>query len=83
MTTLTIGERQEREALMSYTTVASAAVVGDVVRLLGATMDLRVPVQEGHQPMSITELQGLGREIWQEVNAREYINELRDEWDNR
>ena len=30
---------------------------------------------------SLTELQGLGKEIWQGVDAQEYINELRDEWD--
>ena len=30
---------------------------------------------------SLSELQGLGKEIWQGVDAQEYINELRDEWD--
>ncbi len=30
---------------------------------------------------SLLELQGLGKEIWQGVDAQEYINELRDEWD--
>ena len=30
---------------------------------------------------SLFELQGLGKEIWQGVDAQEYINELRDEWD--
>ncbi len=31
---------------------------------------------------SLLELQGLGKEVWQGVDAQEYINELRDEWDN-
>ncbi len=29
----------------------------------------------------ITELRGLGKEIWQGVEAQQYVNELRDEWD--
>lgn len=32
---------------------------------------------------SIMELQGLGAEIWQDIDPQEYINQLRDEWDNR
>jgi hypothetical protein len=30
---------------------------------------------------SIMELHGLGAEIWQGINAQEYIDEMRDEWD--
>ena len=30
---------------------------------------------------SITELRGLGKEIWQSVNAQQYVNELREEWE--
>jgi hypothetical protein len=29
----------------------------------------------------IMELRGLGKEIWQGVDAQEYVNRLRDEWD--
>ncbi len=32
---------------------------------------------------SITELRGLGKEIWQGIDAQEYINQIRSEWDNR
>lgn len=32
---------------------------------------------------SILELHGLGKEIWQGVDTREYVNKLRDEWDER
>jgi len=31
---------------------------------------------------SILELHGLGKEIWQDVNPKEYVNKLRDEWTN-
>lgn len=32
---------------------------------------------------SILELQGLGKEIWQGVDAQIYVNELRREWEPR
>ena len=30
---------------------------------------------------SILELRGLGKEIWQDVDVEDYINQMRDEWD--
>ncbi len=32
---------------------------------------------------SIMELHGLGAEIWQGIDAQEYVNALRKEWDHR
>jgi hypothetical protein len=32
---------------------------------------------------SILELHGLGAEIWQGIDAQDYVNELRSEWDQR
>jgi hypothetical protein len=32
---------------------------------------------------SLHELRGLGKEIWQGVDAQEYIDQQRDEWDRR
>ena len=32
---------------------------------------------------NIMELHGLGTEIWEGVDAQEYVNELRKEWDHR
>lgn len=32
---------------------------------------------------SIMELHGLGKEIWEGIDAQEYVNELRNEWDHR
>lgn len=31
----------------------------------------------------LTELRGLGKEIWEGVDPDEYVNRLRDEWDER
>ena len=35
------------------------------------------------QKRSIMELHGLGAEIWEGIDAQEYVNNLRDEWENR
>jgi len=32
---------------------------------------------------NIMELHGLGKEIWNGIDAQEYVNELRKEWDHR
>jgi hypothetical protein len=32
---------------------------------------------------SIMELHGLGKEIWEGIDAQEYVNELRSEWEHR
>lgn len=32
---------------------------------------------------SLLELEGLGKEIWEGIDAQEYVNELRDEWEHR
>lgn len=32
---------------------------------------------------SLMELHGLGKEIWEGVDAQDYVNRLREEWDHR
>jgi hypothetical protein len=32
---------------------------------------------------SLLELEGLGAEIWEGIDAQEYVNELRNEWEHR
>lgn len=32
---------------------------------------------------SLSELRGLGIEIWDGIDAQAYVNQLRDEWDER
>ena len=41
--------------------------------------------KENEQPKkrSLLELEGLGAEIWEGIDAQEYVNELRDEWEHR
>ncbi|MCY3573533.1 MAG: hypothetical protein OXG92_05460 [Chloroflexi bacterium] len=41
-----------------------------------------VAVDDGIKPpRSLLDLAGLGKEAWQGINVDDYINEMRDEWD--
>jgi hypothetical protein len=54
---------------------ASQLTENDRQRLMDAlTTDKAAP------PHSITELRGLGKEIWQGEDAQEYVNQERDSW---
>ena len=33
--------------------------------------------------LSLLELEGLGAEIWEGIDAQEYVDELRNEWEHR
>jgi hypothetical protein len=35
------------------------------------------------QQRRLSELRGLGKEIWESIDAQEYVNQLRSEWDER
>ena len=43
--------------------------------------DLAAP--PSNKSSRLMDLQGLGKEIWQGIDAQEYINQLRSEWDER
>lgn len=38
---------------------------------------------EPQKKRSLLELEGLGAEIWQDIDTQAYVNNLRDEWDHR
>ena len=42
-----------------------------------------IQVKEKPKKRSLLELKGLGKEVWQNINVDEYINDLRNEWDER
>ncbi|MCS7263297.1 MAG: hypothetical protein NZ805_00525 [Armatimonadetes bacterium] len=42
--------------------------------------EVKVEEQTKH---SLLELEGMGAEIWQGIDAQEYVNELRKEWEHR
>ncbi len=45
--------------------------------------DLGAEVSPQSKKRSILGLAGLGKEIWAGIDAQEYVNSLRREWDNR
>jgi hypothetical protein len=58
--------------------------VAERLRLLEITArDLVTASQQSQSKRSLLELEGLGAEVWKGVDAQEYVNKLRREWDRR
>lgn len=56
----------------------------DRLRLLDmAVHDLALIAQQEPKNRSILELHGLGKEIWQGMDAQKYVDRLREEWDRK
>jgi hypothetical protein len=53
----------------------------ELVKLLVDSLD--VPETGLRQQRRLSELRGLGKEIWEGMDAQEYVIPLRIEWDNR
>jgi hypothetical protein len=53
----------------------------ELVKLLVDSLD--VPDAIPRQQRRLSELRGLGKEIWEGIDAQEYVNRLRSEWDER
>ncbi len=50
--------------------------------LIKSLLDLLAADAQGPK-RRLSELRGLGKAIWQDVDAKTYIDELRDEWDQK
>lgn len=78
---------QELHAIYRYVVVQRA--VSDVARLLAAEGQQELVASDWYrrvrpgQQRSILDLEGLGAEIWVGVDAKQYVDGLRDEWDHR
>jgi hypothetical protein len=53
----------------------------ELVKLLIDSLD--VPEAVPCQQRRLSELRGLGKEIWEGIEAQEYVNQLRSQWDER
>ena len=53
----------------------------ELVKLLVDSLD--VPEAAPRQQRCLSELRGLGKEIWEGIDAQEYVDQLRSEWDER
>ena len=54
-------------------------------QLIQALMDIGNESEQTNRPKkrNLLELAGLGAEIWEGIDAQEYVNQLRSEWDHR
>jgi len=77
MATKTVEEIYE-EHIRSLPVVDRLKLVELIAHGLAATISRDVP-----HSRSLLELEGLGEEIWQGIDAQSYIDELRGEWDQR
>ncbi len=56
---------------------------GERLRILALIgRDLAEKDAAGKSQRSLMELHGLGKEIWEGVDAQEYVDEMRKEWDD-
>ncbi len=78
-----------RELDAPYQYVVVERAVSDVARLLRVEPQEELVVSDWYrrtrpgQRRSILDLEGLGAEVWAGVDAKRYIDELRNEWDHR
>ena len=78
-----IAEVPEIPGVMTYGLTREEALNAVEVlakRLLADSIEFRETVDTSGE-RSILELHGLGDEAWKGIDAQEYVNELRDEWD--
>lgn len=54
-----------------------------LVEMVEGELAPRHPDGPEEHKRSIMELHGLGAEIWEGIDAQEYVDELRKEWDHR
>lgn len=53
------------------------------LRLIAKVSSVLAETEIERPKRSLLELEGLGKEIWEGIDAQEYVNELRNEWDHR
>ena len=52
----------------------------DLLRLVEAIANIAQQQAAAKPPRRIRELRGLGKEIWQGIDAQHYVNQERDSW---
>jgi hypothetical protein len=76
----TLSAREIYEELVRHLPPEERLELIEIVKGDLATSQIDAP--EEHK-RSIMELHGLGAEIWEGIDAQEYVDELRKEWDHR
>lgn len=55
----------------------------DKLRLIAKVSNDLAETEIEKPKRSLLEFEGLGKEVWEGIDAQEYVNELRNEWDHR
>ncbi len=63
-----------------YVQPISVAEQLELIALISKKLLFRTEVKKKER--SLLELEGLGAETWEGVDAQQYVDELRSEWDN-
>lgn len=69
-------EKLYEQHIQSLPAADRLRLVALITQGLAATVGRDLP-----PPHSLLELEGLGAEIWQGIDAQSYVDELRGEWD--
>jgi hypothetical protein len=81
--TLVIDVTPELETRLQEEAAKQGVTVSEYVRTLLESLVRPENVQGVPRQRSLLELEGLGAEIWRGIDAQDYVNELRKEWDHR
>ena len=65
--------------IMEQAKILSPIERKELVKLLVDSLEHEAASQPRKRRLS--ELRGLGKEIWADVDVQQYINQMRDEWD--
>ncbi len=68
------------DAIIRETQTLSTEERKQLIKFLVDTLSGPTDAEKKH---SLRELSGLGKDIWEGIDAQDYINQLRDEWDAR
>ena len=77
MGAMTVEQLYEQQ-IKPLPTVQRLQLVALIAHDLARTVSAEAPRQR-----SVLELEGLGAEIWEGIDAQAYVKELRQEWDHR
>lgn len=61
---------------------ASKLSYNEQLKLISKLTDSLQPVKP-KKKHNLSELQGLGKELWRKINSDQYLRNLRGEWDDR
>jgi len=72
--------QKDYEQILAQALRLNKSAQKDLIADLTAHLNREPEVQPATKKRSIMELQGLGKEMWQGIDAQEYVNQERASW---